>query len=243
VSTLSLLLLSSLAEVEPIEATSGSFVSPLGVSKWSGERLRKVAIGVTTAAAGGSTLASGSVDMVSARMKPVRPCGGIEVRDKKQESGRQSERCQEVSWLIAFNATRPEPKMDLRSRDHPVDLIRRIYVLSFLFSPISSTFHHTGIPLAAPTPSYQEHTVTPSVNLLVMSERTATVERKTSETQITCTLALDNQPGVNAQEIDVHTGIGFLDHVGVVYSTFRRLQHSQWNPSSQSWLLAPCNWA
>ncbi|GFZ42903.1 Imidazoleglycerol-phosphate dehydratase [Saitozyma sp. JCM 24511] len=46
-----------------------------------------------------------------------------------------------------------------------------------------------------------------------MSERTATVERKTSETQITCTLSLDNQPGVKAQEINVHTGIGFLDHM------------------------------
>jgi hypothetical protein len=33
VSTLSLLLLSSLAEVKPIEATAGSFVSPLGGSK------------------------------------------------------------------------------------------------------------------------------------------------------------------------------------------------------------------
>jgi imidazoleglycerol-phosphate dehydratase len=46
-----------------------------------------------------------------------------------------------------------------------------------------------------------------------MPERTATVERKTSETQITCTLSLDNEPGVKAQVIEVHTGIGFLDHV------------------------------
>ncbi|RXK35669.1 imidazoleglycerol-phosphate dehydratase [Tremella mesenterica] len=46
-----------------------------------------------------------------------------------------------------------------------------------------------------------------------MSERTATVERKTSETHITCTLSLDNEPGVKEQEIDVHTGIGFLDHM------------------------------
>lgn len=47
-----------------------------------------------------------------------------------------------------------------------------------------------------------------------MSERTASVERQTSETQITCTIVLDNEPGIRKQEIDVSTGIGFLDHVG-----------------------------
>lgn len=46
-----------------------------------------------------------------------------------------------------------------------------------------------------------------------MSGRTATVERKTSETQITCTLGLDSGPGFAPQEISVSTGIGFLDHV------------------------------
>lgn len=46
-----------------------------------------------------------------------------------------------------------------------------------------------------------------------MDERTATVERQTSETSIICTIVLDNEPGVRKQEIDVSTGIGFLDHV------------------------------
>ena len=111
-STLSLLLLSSLAEVKPIETAAGSF-SPLGGSKWSGERLRKVAT-VATAGAGASAFASGTVDMVSARMQPVRPCGGIWVRDKKQGSGRQSERWEQVSVLAdCIHATRPGPKVDL----------------------------------------------------------------------------------------------------------------------------------
>lgn len=42
--------------------------------------------------------------------------------------------------------------------------------------------------------------------------RTATVARDTSETQITCTLGLDVEVGAK-QEINVSTGIGFLDHV------------------------------
>jgi imidazoleglycerol phosphate dehydratase HisB len=44
--------------------------------------------------------------------------------------------------------------------------------------------------------------------------RTASVERKTSETQITCSITLDNDPLANTQTIEVSTGIGFLDHVG-----------------------------
>ncbi|CAE6367214.1 unnamed protein product [Rhizoctonia solani] len=44
------------------------------------------------------------------------------------------------------------------------------------------------------------------------SARTATVSRKTSETDIQVTLALDCNPGVTKQVIDVSTGIGFLDH-------------------------------
>jgi imidazoleglycerol-phosphate dehydratase len=48
--------------------------------------------------------------------------------------------------------------------------------------------------------------------------RTASVERKTSETEITCSIDLDYQPGVGKQEISVNTGIGFLDHVCVVLS-------------------------
>ncbi|WOO79777.1 Imidazoleglycerol-phosphate dehydratase [Vanrija pseudolonga] len=45
--------------------------------------------------------------------------------------------------------------------------------------------------------------------------RTATVERKTSETQITCTLGLDTGGVHPAQAINVSTGIGFLDHVSI----------------------------
>ncbi|KAK1920856.1 imidazoleglycerol-phosphate dehydratase [Papiliotrema laurentii] len=46
-----------------------------------------------------------------------------------------------------------------------------------------------------------------------MSSRTATVERTTSETQITCSIDLDHVPGVTKQVIEVNTGIGFLDHM------------------------------
>jgi hypothetical protein len=48
---------------------------------------------------------------------------------------------------------------------------------------------------------------------LIMSARTATVERKTSETEISCTINLDHDPAAGKQAIDVFTGIGFLDHV------------------------------
>ncbi|KAF8759042.1 Imidazoleglycerol-phosphate dehydratase [Rhizoctonia solani] len=44
------------------------------------------------------------------------------------------------------------------------------------------------------------------------SARTATVSRKTSETDIQVTLTLDCNPGLTKQTIDVSTGIGFLDH-------------------------------
>lgn len=44
------------------------------------------------------------------------------------------------------------------------------------------------------------------------SIRTATVTRKTAETDISCTLTLDHAPGTK-QVIEVSTGIGFLDHV------------------------------
>jgi imidazoleglycerol-phosphate dehydratase len=47
-----------------------------------------------------------------------------------------------------------------------------------------------------------------------MAARTATVSRKTSETEIDISLNLDSGPGaVDAQTISVSTGIGFLDHV------------------------------
>ena len=41
-----------------------------------------------------------------------------------------------------------------------------------------------------------------------MSKRTATVERKTAETAVTCTLTLDGTGSA-----DVQTGVGFLDHL------------------------------
>jgi len=47
--------------------------------------------------------------------------------------------------------------------------------------------------------------------------RSATVSRETSETSITCSLTLDVVPGVDKQEINVSTGIGFLDHVGYTF--------------------------
>jgi imidazoleglycerol-phosphate dehydratase len=47
------------------------------------------------------------------------------------------------------------------------------------------------------------------------SIRTATVARKTAETNITCTISLDHAPGVK-QAIDIKTGIGFLDHVSLL---------------------------
>lgn len=47
-----------------------------------------------------------------------------------------------------------------------------------------------------------------------MAARTAVIERKTAETQISVAINLDCQPGSgNKQEISVSTGIGFLDHV------------------------------
>ncbi|KAI9065119.1 IGPD-domain-containing protein [Trametes sanguinea] len=47
-----------------------------------------------------------------------------------------------------------------------------------------------------------------------MQARTAVVERKTAETEIYCAINLDCQPGSgNKQEIEVSTGIGFLDHM------------------------------
>lgn len=46
--------------------------------------------------------------------------------------------------------------------------------------------------------------------------RTASIQRKTNETNIECTLALDVHPTHAPQVISVKTGIGFLDHVGTV---------------------------
>jgi hypothetical protein len=58
--------------------------------------------------------------------------------------------------------------------------------------------------------SYPSHTY---IHTITMAERSASVERKTSETSISCSIVLDNEPGVREQKIDVSTGIGFLDHV------------------------------
>ncbi|VDC05993.1 unnamed protein product [Peniophora sp. CBMAI 1063] len=47
-----------------------------------------------------------------------------------------------------------------------------------------------------------------------MEARTATIKRKTNETEIEVSINLDCQPGSqNAQVIDISTGIGFLDHM------------------------------
>jgi imidazoleglycerol-phosphate dehydratase len=48
------------------------------------------------------------------------------------------------------------------------------------------------------------------------SARTATVSRKTSETEIEVKLELDRNPGLTKQVIDISTGIGFLDHVRIL---------------------------
>lgn len=50
----------------------------------------------------------------------------------------------------------------------------------------------------------------------IMTARTATISRKTNETQIEVFLSLDCSPGSGqAQNIDISTGIGFLDHVAL----------------------------
>ena len=47
-----------------------------------------------------------------------------------------------------------------------------------------------------------------------MAARTATISRKTNETDIEVYINLDCQPGSGSQQcIDISTGIGFLDHV------------------------------
>ncbi|EJU05340.1 IGPD-domain-containing protein [Dacryopinax primogenitus] len=45
------------------------------------------------------------------------------------------------------------------------------------------------------------------------TSRSATVTRKTNETELEVFLQLDNVPGVDQQVIEVSTGIGFLDHM------------------------------
>lgn len=50
------------------------------------------------------------------------------------------------------------------------------------------------------------------------SPRTASVTRKTNETNIQIALNLDATPGSGIQqEIDIKTGVGFLDHVRGLY--------------------------
>jgi imidazoleglycerol phosphate dehydratase HisB len=53
------------------------------------------------------------------------------------------------------------------------------------------------------------------------SPRTASVTRKTNETSIQITLNLDATPGSGIrQEIDIKTGVGFLDHVRALFGFF-----------------------
>lgn len=52
-----------------------------------------------------------------------------------------------------------------------------------------------------------------------MAARTAKIERKTNETEIEIFINLDCQAGSgNAQEIQISTGIGFLDHVRSLFA-------------------------
>ncbi|KAI0273653.1 IGPD-domain-containing protein [Gloeopeniophorella convolvens] len=58
-----------------------------------------------------------------------------------------------------------------------------------------------------------------------MAARTATISRKTNETQIEVSINLDCQPGsASEQVIDIATGIGFLDHM---YHALAK--HSGWS--------------
>ena len=62
--------------------------------------------------------------------------------------------------------------------------------------------------------SVSSHHIARLIHRREMAARTATIERKTNETQISVSINLDCQPGTgNKQEIDISTGIGFLDHV------------------------------
>lgn len=55
-----------------------------------------------------------------------------------------------------------------------------------------------------------------------MTERTATISRKTNETQIDVFVNLDWTSGLGQlQKIDVSTGIGFLDHARSISFIFR----------------------
>jgi imidazoleglycerol-phosphate dehydratase len=63
---------------------------------------------------------------------------------------------------------------------------------------------------------------------MAMAARTATISRKTNETEIEVYINLDCQPGSASQQvIDVSTGIGFLDHVCSPPNLARSLVHSQ----------------
>jgi hypothetical protein len=73
---------------------------------------------------------------------------------------------------------------------------------SSLSSYISLRFRFCSSVASAMSASYDSKSI-----------RTATVTRKTAETNISCTITLDHAPGVK-QDISIKTGIGFLDHVG-----------------------------
>jgi imidazoleglycerol-phosphate dehydratase len=66
-----------------------------------------------------------------------------------------------------------------------------------------------------------------------MGDRTATISRKTNETEIEVYINLDCQPGsASPQVINVSTGIGFLDHVrslstiNAAYTLKREIKHT-----------------
>ena len=57
-----------------------------------------------------------------------------------------------------------------------------------------------------------------------MAARSATISRQTNETSIDVTLNLDWAPSSGAkQEIDISTGIGFLDHVSYAYGSLHQI--------------------
>lgn len=63
-----------------------------------------------------------------------------------------------------------------------------------------------------------------------MSDRTATISRKTNETEIEVYINLDCQPGSSSQQIiKISTGIGFLDHVRLLHSTHTHTQYREIN--------------
>lgn len=82
----------------------------------------------------------------------------------------------------------------------------------------TSRSHPNWSPLIRPDSPFASYLNSTTLhNEIVMAARTAKIERKTNETQITVSINLDCQPGSgNKQEIEISTGIGFLDHASTI---------------------------